>query len=70
MGASSIKDSERDSRNAVDGNFNITGAEQTRPGNRISALRNRNFKTALIEFFIGNGKSDQYASFLWKSCVC
>ena len=29
--ALSIKDSERDSRNAVDGNFNITGAEQTRP---------------------------------------
>ena len=43
--ALSIKDSERESRNAVNGNFKITGAEQTRPGNWISAFRNRNFNS-------------------------
>ena len=58
----SIKDSERDSRNAVVENFNITGPQQSRPGNWMSALRNGSFKTALIQLLVDNWKDDDYAS--------
>lgn len=61
----SIKDCERDKRSENRSiAYQITGAEQKRPGNWLQALRKDQFKEALVDFLTSHWKDDLFSSIL------
>ena len=57
----SIKDCEKQSRNAIDISYHFVGAAQKRPTNWLAALRSI-FKTSLVEFLTSPWSNSDYAS--------
>ena len=57
----SIKDCERQSRNAADISYQITSAGQKRLINWLTALRSSSFKTSLVEFFVSAWSNSDYS---------
>ena len=57
----SIKDCERQSRNAADISYQITSAGQKRLINWLTALLSSSFKTSLVEFFVSAWSNSDYS---------
>ena len=57
----SVKDCERQSRNAADISYQITSAGQKRLINWLTALRSSSFKTSLVEFFVSAWSNSDYS---------
>ena len=64
----SIKDCERQSRNAADISYQITSAGQKRLINWLTALLSSSFKTSLVEFFVSAWSNSDY-SLLFKGKI-
>ena len=58
----SIKDIERENRNASEFEYRITGPTQKRPSNWSQALLNPSFKRSLFSFLVKQWRNNEYAS--------
>ena len=65
----SIKDGERDNRNATDVSYQILGADQKRPTNWRDALKSSSFKIALNQFLIRSWADDSLAEILSNKVI-
>ena len=62
----SIKDCERQRRNATDISYHIVGAAQKQPKNWLTALHSFSFKTSLVEFLVPAWSNSHNSSILDK----
>lgn len=65
----SIKDYERDSRNATETEYTISGPDQARPPDFIKELRNSKFKEALVRFLINHWANEEFAELIGGKIV-
>lgn len=65
----SIKNIERQRRGGIEADFAIVGESQKAPNDFAKALRNNAFKVALVEFFVQNWNSNQYAVYIGNKTI-